>query len=94
MAAAEKVNQHELDARALKIAALTPVIDQHLTKIDVHPWSAMAAPVIAALPDETWLELADLAGCNPPSPLTRGQIVANYRARLTYLAAVRKQEGV
>lgn len=96
MGAAKMPSQQELDNRARAIADLTRVLDEHLKQIGVHPWSKLAAPTIAQIDDATWKQLAELTGrANyTPSQLTRGQLLASYRARVSHLAAVRTQEGV
>jgi hypothetical protein len=87
-------NVYELRARQEKVVKMVAVLDRFLVAADVHPFAVTAAADIEGLSEKAWKRVAQLAGCNAPSPTTIAAIVAIYRDRPAHVAAVRRQSGV
>lgn len=76
-------NPHEVAARAKKILKLVETIDRQAVAkgIDPHGSAGRIQLVTMTWEDEHWAKVAELAGVNAPSPITREAVRQIYIAR-------------
>ncbi len=79
------VNPHEIAARSKKIIKLVETIDREALRQGIDPFDSAGRVQLATIAweDAHWAKVAELAGVNMPSPITRDSVRQIYidRAR-------------
>jgi hypothetical protein len=88
-------NEHEMMARARKVARLVEVIDLVVSKAGLDPNTDDATRVADLLLNGgiDWNRMAVNHGINPPSEETRRQVVETYRQRAKSFAEIPEHDN-
>jgi len=85
----------ETEGRELKVGRLVIAADKEFAPLDPYRFADAIAAELEGWPAKKWNALAAKHGIRNPSPTTRAQVIARYRARaVEYLAEISEQPEV